>query len=219
MLVFGLQLASNYWYGFDIPASLGMKDNTSILAGELWRFFTPMLLHGRALHIILNMYALYSLGPGLEAHYGYRRFLALYVLAGFAGNVVSFAFSSQPSLGSSTAIFGLLGAYGVFAYHNRSIFGKQARGALINVVIIALINLMIGVTPMLNNWSHVGGLVGGTLFAWLAGPILQPEGTFPDLRLVNQRTRAGVLRASVITGGVFGLLALLVIQYRLLASG
>ncbi|MEW5868073.1 MAG: rhomboid family intramembrane serine protease [Chloroflexota bacterium] len=219
VLIFVLQSASDYLLGYDIPAGLGVKDNAGILAGELWRLFTPMLLHGSVLHILFNMYALYSLGPSLEAHYGHRRFLALYVLAGFAGNVVSFIFSPQPSLGSSTAIFGLLGAYGVFAYQNRRIFGKQARSTLTNVIVIALINLVIGMAPMIDNWGHVGGLAGGTLFAWLAGPILQPEGVFPDLRLVNQRTRAGVLRAGVVTGGLFGLLALLTILYRLMFPG
>jgi rhomboid protease GluP len=111
--------------GFDVPAALGMKVNELIIHGQIWRLITPVLLHGSILHLGFNMYALYILGPGLERFYGHWRFLTLYLLAGFAGNVMSFIFSPNPSLGASTAIFGLLGAQGVFLYHNRGIYGRH----------------------------------------------------------------------------------------------
>jgi rhomboid protease GluP len=174
ILVFLLQLASEATLGGDLPASLGMKINQLILDGELWRLFTPMLLHGSFLHIGFNMYALYALGPSLESSYGRLRFLALYVIAGFAGNVISFLFSANPSLGSSTAIFGLIGAEGIFLYRNRELFGPQAQRALSNVVFIAAANLLFGATtPGIDNWGHIGGLLGGTFFAWFAGPLYQ----------------------------------------------
>lgn len=125
IVVYLLQLLTQYVMGgMDLPAALGMKVNALIQQGQLWRLFTPMLLHGSLLHIGFNMYALYALGPGLESFYGHRRFLVLYVLSGFAGNVMSFIFSSANSLGSSTAIFGLLAAQAVFLYQNKTIFGS-----------------------------------------------------------------------------------------------
>jgi len=179
-----------------VPAALGEKANDWIVRGELWRLITPMFLHGSILHIAFNMYALYLFGPGLERHYGHGRFLVLYFLGGFAGNVVSFALSRSPSLGSSTAIFGLLGAEGVFIFQNRGLFGKRARQAISQVVTIAAINLLIGLTPGIDNWGHVGGLLGGTAFAWFAGPLLRLEGFPPDFWFVDRREGREVFLAA-----------------------
>src|SRR4030067_2923703 len=140
ILVFLAQLLSENILGLDVPAALGVKSNEAILQGQFWRLFTPMLLHGSLLHLGFNMYALYALGPTLESYYAHARYLALYVLAGFAGNVTSFIFSPANSLGSSTAIFGLLGAYGVVLYQNRALLGGRGRRGLINIITIAVIN-------------------------------------------------------------------------------
>ena len=193
--------------GGDLPAALGIKINELIALGELWRLFTPMLLHGSLLHIGFNMYALFIFGPGLERHFGHARFLALYILSGFAGNVASLMFSAAPSLGSSTAIFGLLGAQGVFLYQNRELFGGSARRALNNIISIAVINLIIGLSPGIDNWGHLGGLVGGTLFAWFAGPLLSLEGFQPQISVVDRREDRDVLLAGALVGLVFALLA------------
>ena len=217
IFVFILQVGSEYLYhGVDWPALLGVKDNALIIRGQLWRLFTPMFLHGGLLHIGFNMYALYLFGPGLERHYGHWRFLILYLLSGFAGNVMSFLFSAAPSLGSSTAIFGLLSAEAVFLYQNRKIFGGVAQRALINIVIIAVINLAIGLSPGLNidNWGHVGGLLGGVLFAWSAGPLLRVEGIFPALRVVDERDGSETLRAGISVGALFAVLAAATIFLR-----
>jgi len=55
--VFVLQELSIFLYGIDIPAAMGAKDNTLILQGQVWRLFTPLLLHGSITHIFFNMYA------------------------------------------------------------------------------------------------------------------------------------------------------------------
>ncbi len=170
--VYLLQLLGQSLTGVDYAEALGVKANDLIIQGQLWRLITPVLLHGSILHIGFNMYALYIIGPGLERYYGRWRYLALYLLGGFAGNVLSFLISPENSLGASTAIFGLLGAEGVFLYQNREIFGKSAQRLLMNVIMIAGVNLLIGLAPGagIDNWGHVGGLIGGTLFAFLAGP-------------------------------------------------
>jgi rhomboid protease GluP len=200
--------------GGDLPAALGIKINELIAQGELWRLITPMFLHGSLLHIGFNMYALFIFGPGLERHFGHARFLALYLLSGFAGNVVSMIFSDAPSLGSSTAIFGLLGAQGVFLYTNREMFGGSARRALNNIISIAAINLVIGLSPGIDNWGHLGGLLGGTLFAWIGGPLLGVEGIQPNLKVVDKRETREVLVASAAVVLVFTVLAAAVIYLR-----
>ena len=207
--VFVLQLLSEMILGVDYPAMLGLKVNYLIVSGELWRLITPMFLHGSILHIGFNMYALYIIGPGLERHYGRGRFLVLYFLAGFAGNVVSFLFSDAPSLGSSTAIFGLIGAQGVFFYRNRDIFGAPAQRALMNILMIAAINLVIGMSPGIDNWWHIGGLAGGTLFAWFAGPLFRLEGGYFAPVLVDERDSSDTLRGGLAIAALFSFLAAL----------
>lgn len=208
ILIFLLQLAGPAIWGFDLLAGLGMKSTARILQGELWRLFTPMFLHASILHIGFNMYALFIFGPSLERHYGHWRFLMLYILAGFAGNVMSFLFSPGNSLGSSTAVFGLLGAEGMFLYQNRRIFGSMAQRALGNIVTIALINLFIGLSiPAIDNWGHIGGLLGGILFAWSAGPVLRVEGIYPQISVVDDRSTSDVLRGAFSVAALFAALA------------
>lgn len=206
--VYLAQMASMSMWGVDLPSVWGVKNNALIMSGQVWRLFTPIFLHGSILHILFNMYALSYLGPSLERFYGHLRFLALFLVAGFAGNVISFMFSPHLSLGSSTAIFGLLGAQGVLIYQNRELFGNIARRALSQVIMIAVVNLVIGLTPGIDNWGHIGGLIGGTLFAWFGGPMLQKQGTFPPYFLADVRTSREVILAAAGVGMLFIFLTL-----------
>ncbi len=216
VVVYLLQmLTQSVMGGIDLPAALGMKVNDLIQQGQVWRLFTPMLLHGSLLHIGFNMYALYALGPGLESYYGHSRFLVLYVLSGFAGNVLSFLFSPANSLGSSTAIFGLLGAQAVFLFQNKALFGARAQRALMNVAMVAAVNLIIGLTSSgIDNMGHLGGLAGGVLFSWFAGPRLSVQGLAPNYSLVDERQNLHVLWAAVLVGGLFSALALAEILFK-----
>ena len=193
VFVYLLQFISQFIFGFDLMIEYGAKANEYIRAGELWRFFTPMLLHGSIMHIGFNMYALYVFGIGLERRYGHGRFFLLYILSGFAGAVFSFLFSNAYSIGASGAIFGLIGAEGIFLVQNRKLFGAQVGKAINNVIFVVAINLLLGLSPGIDNWGHIGGLMGGLIFAWFAGPHWRVEGIFPNLHVVDQREPRGVI--------------------------
>jgi rhomboid protease GluP len=213
--VFLLQIGTQSLLGYDLPRLLGIKLNSAISNGEFWRLITPIFLHGSLVHIGFNMYALYVLGPGLERYFGHWRFLVLYFLGGLVGNVASFIFTPAPSLGASTAIFGLLAAEGVFLYVNRNIFVGFARRALSNVISIALLNLAFGFLLFgIDNWGHLGGLVAGSLFTWFGGPILMVEGIYPELRLVDQREPAAAALAALGIGALAFLLVLLTLDVQ-----
>ncbi len=189
--------------GYDWPFMLGGKINELILQGQVWRLVTPALLHGSLLHIAFNMYALFSLGSSLERYYGHGRFLLLYVIGAFCGNSLSFFLSPNPSLGASTAVFGLVAAEGVFIYRNRKLFGARARTMLTNLVLIVIVNLMIGLQPGIDNWGHLGGLIGGAAFAWMAGPLLQVQQTFTGYELTDSRTNNNLLWGILLSAGLF----------------
>lgn len=213
-LVFILQMLSETVLGVDILVNLGVKYNPAIIAGEYWRLITPVLLHGNFFHVALNLYALLIIGTGIERMYGPLRFLMLYLIAAFAGNVFSFVFSPNPSLGASTAIFGLLGAQIVLIFHNRKLFGNRYRSVLINSLGIAAINLFIGLTPGIDNFGHLGGLAGGVLFALMGGPLWDLEGLFPSYEWVNKRQQAQVWLAAGLTFVLFLAIAVVTIMQR-----
>jgi rhomboid protease GluP len=216
VIIYLVQLLTQSLFNVDIPVSLGVKANSLIQQGQVWRLITPAFLHGSILHIAVNMYAMFAIGPTLERFYGRWRFLALFLLSGYAGNVVSFMFSPYPSLGASTAIFGMLGAEGVLIYQNREVFGSIARRALTQVVMIAAINLIIGMTPGIDNWGHIGGLIGGSLFAWFAGPLLRKQVLFQTYAIRDVRSNREVIIAGI---GVFALFSFLAIAVTFLRVG
>lgn len=207
IFVYLLQLASQIFLQFDYPAGLLAKSDELIRAGQIWRLFTPALVHGGIAHIGFNMYALFIFGVGLERTFGHWRFLLLYVLGAFAGNVMSFLFTPAVSLGASTAIFGVIGAELVFLLQNRKLFAHQFRSAIGNVIFIIAVNLFLGLAPSIDNWGHVGGLVGGVMFTSFAGPLWEVEGIPPMLQLVDQRESRNVFTGAIVTAVIFGALA------------
>lgn len=187
VILFILQMASESMLGGDLLFYYGGKINQFILQGQVWRLLTPAFLHANLVHIGFNMYALYILGNSLERFYGKRRFLTLYLLSALAGNVVSFLFSPAASLGASTAIFGLFAAEGAFILQNRPLFAGRLRPILLNMITLLVINLGMGIALNFDNWGHLGGIFGGGLFAWVAGPVFKLNGIFPNFTLEDQR--------------------------------
>jgi len=210
--VFILQLATQVLARVDIPVVFFIKSNELIRAGQIWRLLTPALIHDihfPFLHILFNMYALLSFGTGLERSFGHGRFLLLYILGAFAGNVASFLFTDANSLGASTAVFGLLGAEAIFLVQNRKLFAGQFRNAIGNIIFIAVINLFfIGSFPGIDNWGHIGGLLGGLMFTSFAGPSYAVEGIYPAYHLVDRRPFSAVLVGAGMVVLVFGGLAM-----------
>jgi rhomboid protease GluP len=203
VFIYLLQLAGVYLLKADIVATFGVKYGPLIRAGEIWRLITPVFLHDSSLpygllHIGFNMYALFLYGRGLEARFGHMRFTLLYFLSAYAGNVFSFLLSPNPSLGASTAIFGLLAAEGLFVFQNRQLLGNRAGRALMNVLYIAGINLLIGFsTTGVDNFGHLGGLLGGVLFTWFGGPRWKIEGFYPSVKLIDEREGHGALAGTI----------------------
>lgn len=201
-LVFVGQVVSEQVIGGDIFAFYGAKDNAAIAAGEYWRLITPIFLHANLLHFFFNMYALYQLGREVEAFMGSRRFLLLFFYAGLAGTVFSLLFTPNRSVGASGAIFGLIGAQGVFLYRHRQLFGERGRRGLQQVIMIAVINLFIGLQGNIDNWAHLGGLLGGLGFTWAAGPAwrLEPAPSAPGTALIIDQQGQAANRALVLAG-------------------
>jgi len=177
MIVFGITQYNDFDGSTNdaVLTIFGMKVNPLIAGGQSWRLFTAMFLHIGVLHLLSNLYALHALGPMVEGYYGHLRFLAIYLIAGLSGSVASYAFSAADSAGASGAIFGLIGATTVYFLRYRENFGAQGRAIIQNMLLVIAINLIFGLSvPFIDNWGHMGGLVGGAIAAWGLLPRYRP---------------------------------------------
>ncbi|MBB2480132.1 rhomboid family intramembrane serine protease [Bacillus sp. APMAM] len=171
----------------------GAKYNPFIIEGQWWRFITPIFLHIGIIHLLMNSLALYYLGPTIERIYGRIRFLIIYLIAGFTGTLASFLFSSSVSAGASGAIFGCFGALLYLGAIYPKLFFRTMGT---NVIVVIIINLVFGYSVSgIDNFGHIGGLVGG----FLAAAIVH----FPKKKRLTVQVGAFVLTLAISTGGLF----------------
>lgn len=140
-----------------------IMDPFLISNGEYWRLITPIFIHLGVLHIFMNSYILYSLGPNVEEAFGSVRFALMYLATGFLATAASFALPPETrSLGASGAVFGMAGVLFVYLYRRRmSAFVAQY---LRSVMVFIGLNLVFGfVFPGIDNVAHIGGLIGGVI--------------------------------------------------------
>lgn len=160
---------------FLVETFMGGSENTTVLykmgamynplvaiKHQFWRLFTAQFLHIGILHIASNAIIILYLGRMMEPFMGSWRFLALYLLSGIGGNLMSFAFGSDLALsaGASTALFGLLGALTTLLVTSdrRLATGYADRQALSLAVLNIVIDLFISEIDI---WGHVGGFITG----------------------------------------------------------
>ncbi|HEX5192880.1 MAG TPA: rhomboid family intramembrane serine protease [Solirubrobacteraceae bacterium] len=126
---------------------------------EYYRLLTSGFLHDGLLHILFNMVFLYFVGPALEHAIGKLNFLAIYFASLLAGSFGALVFSPDiPTVGASTALFGLLGALIVVAHYRGISIWTSGLGPtlLINIVFsLTIADVSIG--------GHLGGFVGGVI--------------------------------------------------------
>lgn len=130
--------------------------------GQYYRLLTGIFLHGGFFHLLFNCYALYVIGSQVENFLGRFKFLIIYLVAGISGALFSTIFGGNyASIGASGAIFGLMGALVYFGYHYRVYLGNVVKSQIIPLIVI---NLVLGFCVSgIDNFAHIGGLIGGTL--------------------------------------------------------
>jgi rhomboid protease GluP len=187
-----VHLGLQHWSHINTDLSLG--DNGSGIHGQWWRLFTPMVVHFGVLHIGLNMFMLWQLGPPVEKVIGRRLYLASYLLCGVAGGVLSDVMLKATALsgGASGAIVGIVGILigNTVVTHNAEAWGRRstqlwrfnpkvAKSLAIQIVVwIAFTSVAI---KQIDNWAHIGGGVAGLVIGALVGwtrtePVAPQEG-------------------------------------------
>jgi membrane associated rhomboid family serine protease len=208
LAVFILEIATGGRLAFDLSGAFnskliawgGLQPLKIALNGEYYRLVTAMFLHGGLLHVALNMYVLWILGTMIEPTLGSRRFAAVYFISGLTASATSYWLgpAQQLGVGASGAIFGLLGAWLAFSFRRRqTAFGQaQFRQALFWIGLNFVLGLSIS---GIDNFAHLGGLIGGTA----AGALVEGVGPPSTRRVVS-------------AGGLIGLvlLTLLIVALR-----
>lgn len=159
-----------------IPVLFGLYDDLianfsvwgpAIREGQTYRLLTGIFLHGGFVHLLFNCYALYVIGSQVENFLGRIKFLIIYLVAGVSGALFSMIFGNYASVGASGAIFGLMGALVHFGYHYRVYLGNVVKSQIIPLI---LLNLFLGfMMSGVDNFAHIGGLIGGSLMAIALG--------------------------------------------------
>ena len=188
----GEELAFEY-LATEKPDDLRLR-TASLLRGEVWRLFTPMFIHYGPLHIVFNLYMLFSLGSLVERRYSWRRLLMLVLLASAIPNLVQCIVPEAVQgivpyfIGGYliTSLGGMSGVvYGVFGYiWVKSIFdpkfGFRMPQSSIVIMMAWLFGCMfapqlhavgIGIFPLnVANWAHGIGLLVGMIAAYMQSP-------------------------------------------------
>ncbi len=144
----------------------------SVLMGQVWRLISCAFLHIGFIHLLINSYTLYQLGPFIENFFGKTKFIATYILCALSASILSLVFSTGVSAGASGALFGLTGLLlGNGWAKKRYTFDLPIDE--MQLVPFVLYNLFFGfLVPGIDNWAHIGGLVCGILLGYIFDPSL-----------------------------------------------
>jgi len=141
-----------------------------VLAGQWWRLLTAAFVHVGIIHLATNMWCLWNLGLLGEPLLGPAGVIAVYVLTGIAGNLLSIAVHPQiVGAGASGAVFGLAGVLILLLKAKLlPVPPAEIRRLRKSVIYFALLNFAIGGTTLffhtaiqIDNMAHLGGFLCG----------------------------------------------------------
>jgi len=185
--------------------SWGANDGARVvLRHEAWRLPASVFIHGGLIHLAVNMWCLFNIGPLVERFYGNVVTALLYLSAGVGGAIASMAtLPVRISVGASGAIFGMLGALLAFLLINRrsvppTVLGPLRSSALSFVVLNTVFGAAV---PNIDQSAHFGGLVTG----FLGGLVLiRPWPVVRSRWLTLRRLLLGLALAGVVLGAGIG---------------
>ena len=172
IVVFGIQVARGGLMNLQELRNLGALDPALVHAGEVWRVLSCTFLHANFDHVVGNVIMLYILGMGCEHAFGWAQFLALYVLCGLCGALLSLT-GPHVSVGASGAIFGLAGALVSALWRYRSRLHVRDRRIAVLLIGWGVYQFVIGaLMPQVDNRAHLGGLACGLVLGLVLRPAL-----------------------------------------------
>ena len=129
--------------------------------GQFYRIITSAFIHANIFHLLCNMYTLFIIGSQVEQFLGKKKFIFIYFASAIMGSLLSLTFSSGFSVG------GLMGSLVYFGYHYRLYLSSIIKNQIIPLIVL---NLFLGfMISGIDNFAHIGGLIGGYLSTMAVG--------------------------------------------------
>jgi rhomboid protease GluP len=175
--------------------------------GQWWRLLTAAFVHIGLLHLATNMWCLWNLGLLGEPLLGPAGVVAVYVLTGVAGNLLSTAVHPQiVGAGASGAVFGIAGVLILLLKAKLlPVPPEEIRRLRRSVIYFALLNFVIGGTTMflrtsiqIDNMAHLGGFLCGLA---LGGPLVPRIGSARSEFAVRSWAAYGVMTVLLLAFG------------------
>jgi len=174
-------------------------------AGRWWTLLSAGWLHAGLLHVAMNMYWVWQMGPAITELFGSSRTVIIYTIGGIAGFALSsFAGAYMPNMpflqaagltvGASAPVFGLIGALYHYGRTGSSIIRQTAISIVVQAVLFGLI------VPGIDNYAHIGGFVGGYLASAFLNPMKRERGDHTIVAIVCLAATALSILASIVTG-------------------
>ena len=163
--------AEIYFGGATNPEALlllGALYRPAVLAGEWWRLVCSLFLHFGPLHLLMNMLALWMLGPFAEFALGFRRFLLVYLLTGIGSMAIVLGYASGPTgqqltVGASGSVMGLVGVTGALMLRGwwRERASSAKRRLIAILAIIGMQTAFDALVPHISMAAHLSGALIG----------------------------------------------------------
>lgn len=151
-----------------------------IKQGEVWRLFTPCIMHSDLLHILFNMLWLLILGKQLEERLNPRRYILMILIIGIFSNTCQYLMSGPNFLGFSGVICGMVAFIwvrqkiapweGYPLDKGTSLFILYFISALLAIQVVSFYMETyhhISFSPGIANTAHITGAAMGVLLGFL----------------------------------------------------
>jgi rhomboid protease GluP len=174
-------------------------------AGRWWTVLTAGWLHAGLLHIGLNMWWLWQMGPAITDIFGTARTVIIYIIGGVTGFLLSsiagaylphlpFLSAGAFTVGASAPLMGLIGGL----YHYGRMGSSSVKQAATSILLqVAIFGLFI---PGIDNYAHMGGFAGGYFASALLNPMKPERGDHMIWAVVLLAATAAAFVASIVTG-------------------
>jgi rhomboid protease GluP len=178
--------------------------------GHWWTVLSAGWLHAGLLHIAMNMYWVWQMGPAITELFGPARTVIIYTAGGVAGfalsSIAGAYFPNLPllhaaslTIGASAPVFGLIGALYHYGRTGSSVVKQMAVSIMVQALIFGLL------VPGIDNYAHLGGFAGGYLTSAFLNPMSRERGDHMIVAMVCLAATALSIVASIVTGlGLIG---------------
>jgi membrane associated rhomboid family serine protease len=142
-----------------------------------YQIFTHMFTHGGFLHILFNMFNLWTFGRVLESFWGHKKFLLFYFICGISAAaahlIVQYLAGDQiPAVGASGAVMGVMVGFAyLFPNTELMLFGGIPIKAKWLIIAMIAYDLFGGMGRLGNtgiaHWAHLGGGLAGFILVFI----------------------------------------------------